>query len=359
MTRTALLVVAVLGIGCAARAPAPPLVFGERPPPGCLPSAPDARCFGWILDRALVAIAVTEVPDDAVNRYVTGVGLRLARAGGVTMPLQFRVIDDLDAEAESFVGGAIYVHRGALLRLRSEAELAGLLGHEIGHAVAGHASVGGGPLGIARDDEIQADELAVRLTAAAGYDPRAVETMLRAIAAEEPAACVEDRAAHPCMRDRLARIRARIGGRTRGALGVESFRAGLATLVTGEDPRRVTATPTALVFGHAGLALAPAGAQTLQAIDGRGMAVLADGAVVVVTAVPRELGVLLRASPPAGQAFAVGVHGALWILVASGPGDATARAAAVARLVHPAAAAELPPPGPRFEPTAPRALWPR
>jgi predicted Zn-dependent protease len=222
----------------------PPVLGGARPPAGCEHSALGPGCFGWYLDRVLVEIAVTEVPDPALNAYVTGVGERLARAGGMTMPLQFRVIDDLDPQAESFIGGAIYVHRGALVRLRSEAELAALLGHELGHVMGGHAGFENAPSGVGRDDEIQADEVSVRLVAAAGYDPRAVETMLRALAAEAPLACADDDDDdHPCMRDRIARIRARVAGRHTGDLGVERFRAGTRTMVTGDDPLRASVTP--------------------------------------------------------------------------------------------------------------------
>ncbi len=244
MTR-ALVIVACLA-GCASRTPSP--MLGARPPAGCEASiaAADARCMGWYLDRVLVEIAVTEVPDPALHDYVASVGDRVARAGGWTAPLQFRVIDDLDSQAESFIGGAIYVHRGALLRLRSEAELAALLGHEIGHIIGGHPELENKPMGVRRDDEIQADELAVRLTAAAGYDPRAVETMLRAIAADDPAACGADVFDPSPVHARLDCARAGTrAGRTRGELGVAQFRAGTATVVLGDDPMRVAATPSA------------------------------------------------------------------------------------------------------------------
>ncbi len=65
------------------------------------------------------------------------------------------------------------------------------------------------------------------------------------------------------------------------------------------------------MFGHAGLSLAASSGVSFSVEDGRGLARFDDHTLAVVTPVPRELGVLLSISPPAGQAFAVGAHGAL------------------------------------------------
>ncbi|HEU4611628.1 MAG TPA: M48 family metalloprotease, partial [Kofleriaceae bacterium] len=83
-----------------------------------------------------------EVDDPAVRAYVRSVGMRIVRAAGDHRAWRFRVTDETVVRGEANTGTTIYVSRGALVRLRDEAELAGLLGHEIGHVLAGHAHDG-------------------------------------------------------------------------------------------------------------------------------------------------------------------------------------------------------------------------
>lgn len=154
-------------------------------------------------------------PDSSVQRYVREIGLRMAaQSERPELPWTFRVLDDPTVNAFALPGGFIYVTRGILAHLTSEAELAGVLGHEIGHVTARHsanqmsraqlATVGLGigmifsetvrsygglasqSLGLlflkfGRDDESQADELGIRYMTRVGYDPRelaGVMTML-------------------------------------------------------------------------------------------------------------------------------------------------------------------------------------
>jgi len=80
-------------------------------------------------------------PDSAMQRYVRGVGLRLAalseRPG---LPWAFEVVDDPKVNAFAAPGGKIFVTRGIMPFLGSEAELSGVLGHEIGHVTARHTA---------------------------------------------------------------------------------------------------------------------------------------------------------------------------------------------------------------------------
>lgn len=157
------------------------------------------------------------VYDDAeLQRYVSGVGMRLAKASErPNLPWHFTVLDEPAVNAFALPGGYIYVTRGILAFLNDEEQLAGVLGHEIGHVTARHsaqqytkatsASVGltllsifvpeARPLqGIAenalgvlflkhgRDDEMQADRLGADYTAKTGWDPRGVAGMLRTLA---------------------------------------------------------------------------------------------------------------------------------------------------------------------------------
>jgi len=141
--------------------------------------------------------------------------MRLARGSErPNLPWHFTVVDEPAINAFALPGGYIYVTRGILPFLRNESELAGVLGHEIGHVTARHsaqqytkattAGVGVTLLSIfvpearpfqgltetafgvlflkyGRDDELQADELGVRYTAASGWNPAGVAGMLRTL----------------------------------------------------------------------------------------------------------------------------------------------------------------------------------
>jgi predicted Zn-dependent protease len=153
--------------------------------------------------------------DAELQRYVSDVGLRLARASErPNLPWHFTVVDEPAVNAFALPGGYIYITRGILPFLNDEEQMAGVLGHEIGHVTARHAaqqytkatSAGVGltllsifvpearPLqGAAetalsvlflkygRDDELQADRLGTQYTAKTGWDPRGVAGMLRTL----------------------------------------------------------------------------------------------------------------------------------------------------------------------------------
>jgi predicted Zn-dependent protease len=81
------------------------------------------------------------VPDAALNQYVSGVGAGLwTRSHRPQMPYSARVLNANYINAYTFPAGAIGVTRGIMLEVESEDELAGLLGHEIGHVNARHAA---------------------------------------------------------------------------------------------------------------------------------------------------------------------------------------------------------------------------
>lgn len=81
------------------------------------------------------------IQDSALNGYVQGVGKKLA-AGTQRphMPYQFQVVNATYVNAYAFPGGSIAATRGILLSLDNEAELAALLGHELGHVNARHTA---------------------------------------------------------------------------------------------------------------------------------------------------------------------------------------------------------------------------
>jgi len=151
------------------------------------------------------------VYDDAqLQQYVNEIGQRLAKVSHRSgLDYRFLVMDSPDVNAFALPGGYIYITRGILAYLNSEAELAGVLGHEIGHVTARHsvqqlsahtaANVGvtvlqifvpqagsmlgsnvinilGGALlsGYGREHELEADRLGAEYLARTGYDPQAM-----------------------------------------------------------------------------------------------------------------------------------------------------------------------------------------
>jgi predicted Zn-dependent protease len=151
------------------------------------------------------------VYDDArLQQYVSDVGQRLARVShrpGIAY--QFLVVDSPDVNAFALPGGYVYITRGLMAYLGSEAELAAVLGHELGHVTARHsvqqmsaataASVGAAVLqifvpqargtlgdnvinllgnallsGYGREHELEADRLGAEYLARSGYDPQAM-----------------------------------------------------------------------------------------------------------------------------------------------------------------------------------------
>jgi predicted Zn-dependent protease len=81
------------------------------------------------------------VQDDGLNRYVVDVGTRMqALTQRPTMPYSYRVLNANYVNAYTFPGGAMGVTRGIMTEMQDEAELAALLGHELGHVNARHAA---------------------------------------------------------------------------------------------------------------------------------------------------------------------------------------------------------------------------
>jgi predicted Zn-dependent protease len=145
-------------------------------------------------------------PDAALQRYVQDLGTKLAKTSErPDLPWTFRIVDDPVVNAFALPGGFIYVTRGLMTYIQNEAELSGVIGHEIGHVTAQHAvhsmstqqitqlgvsagmmiepklqryglylNAGLGLLYLkySRDDESQADHLGFRYMVRAGNDPR-------------------------------------------------------------------------------------------------------------------------------------------------------------------------------------------
>ncbi len=147
------------------------------------PSAEAQAMVGQMLAGLLTGFTGS-IEDPELERYVSDVGRRVARASGAgNVDFQFHVIDDSEPSASSMVGGQVLISRGLLVHLGSEAELAAVLGHEIGHVVAGHTERSFLRLAqpdedrawdqeLERDEERQADALAVRILEPCRLSPR-------------------------------------------------------------------------------------------------------------------------------------------------------------------------------------------
>ena len=81
------------------------------------------------------------VPNKELNDYVTRVGMRLVRQGGLEdYPYYFKVVQDDSINAFALPGGPTYVHTGLLKAAENEAQLAGVLAHELAHVVLRHGT---------------------------------------------------------------------------------------------------------------------------------------------------------------------------------------------------------------------------
>lgn len=161
------------------------------------------------------------VPDEALQQYVNKVGRWLSlHSGREELDWYFGVLDSDDVNAFAAPGGFIFLTRGLYARLTSEAELAGVLGHEIGHVVKRHhlgliqkgkaidigtslfskklgklknehagqamkTLIGSGAeilaRGLDKDAEYQADRIGVVVASRAGYDPYGLPMVLQEI----------------------------------------------------------------------------------------------------------------------------------------------------------------------------------
>lgn len=227
-----------------------------------------------------VEASIGLVDDAGLQSYVNGVGQRLAavseRPG---LPWSFGVVDDPTPNAFALPGGPIYITRGLMTLMDSEAELASVLGHEIGHITARHAvsqlsraqlaqvgliagmilrpelqGLGGLAssglqilfLKYGRDDERQSDDLGYRYAGTLGYDVREMADVFAQLqragemAGHSP--LPSWMSTHPYPEERIARIQERIAQEDPTLLagteaGREAYMAQVDGVVYGDNPR--------------------------------------------------------------------------------------------------------------------------
>ncbi len=221
------------------------------------------------------------VQDPVVNEYVNRIGQNLVRNSDAKVPFTIKVIDSDEVNAFALPGGFFYVNSGLILAAEEEAELAGVMAHEIAHVAARHATrqmtrsqlaniasiplifVGGGigyavrsaaGLGLpltfltfSRGFESEADELGVQYMYKTGYDPQSYISFFEKIQAREkkkPGSLAKAFSTHPQTPDRIEKTQQEIAhvlpARDTYIVNTSEFDEVKARLAAFENRRKIT-----------------------------------------------------------------------------------------------------------------------
>ncbi len=248
----------------AAAQPSPSPQLPAIPPLGNVPEADEIRIGRHIAGNLLGAAPL--VNDPRLQSYVNRVGRWVASSSErPDLKWTFGVIESNDVNAFAAPGGYVFLTRGLYRLLRDEAELAGVLGHEIGHVVRKHhlkvlqksqaigvgsdllkkqigdkkvakTLIGSGAEILARSldksAEFEADRIGVVLAARAGYDAFGLPAVLQEIgaAAEDSSSVALLFKTHPHPDERLARLGEAMGARFDGLKDAKSLQERLVRL---------------------------------------------------------------------------------------------------------------------------------
>jgi predicted Zn-dependent protease len=221
------------------------------------------------------------VQDPVVNEYVNRIGQNLVRNSDAKVPFTIKVIDSDEINAFALPGGFFYVNSGLILAADEEAELAGVMAHEIAHVAARHqmqqmtrlqyANLATIPLifvgswGIyeaaslainlalpitflkfSRNFETEADYLGLQYMYKTGYDPQAFVTFFEKVQAKEkakPGTLSRAFASHPPTPDRITRaqeeIKRILPSQPQYVLSTSEFDSVKARLATLENRKKV------------------------------------------------------------------------------------------------------------------------
>ncbi len=250
-----------------ARRPAAPLVFALTIAPLAafsLISVGDEIAIGRDAQQQ-VRKTVPVVSDASLNAYLRQVGTRLAaRARGRRYPYSFSIANYRELNAFALPGGPVWINRGILHAAANEAQLAGVLAHEIAHVAQRHAAdqitkqlVANGFLGLlgavlgndpgaartaqagarllagsymlkfSRDDEREADAIGSQIMQRAGWDPRGIAEFMETLRREQgrdPGSVEIFLSSHPAPAERAAALRRSLGTRASGRRDSAAFR---------------------------------------------------------------------------------------------------------------------------------------
>lgn len=187
------------------------------------------------------------VQDPVVTEYINRIGQNIVHNSDSKVPFTIKVVDASEINAFALPGGFLYIHSGLVLAADEEAELAGVMAHEVAHVAARHAMrqmtrstlaniasiplifVGGGVgyaarsaaglglpvtfLKFSRGFEEEADYLGLQYMFKAGYDPQSFMSFFEKLQAKEkqkPGTLAKVFASHPPIEDRIARTQRQI-----------------------------------------------------------------------------------------------------------------------------------------------------
>lgn len=189
--------------------------------------------LGQQINQQLTTRQFRMYTDRSVTAYVTQIGQRLVPASDrPNIPYTFQVVDSAQVNAFATMGGFVYVTTGLLKTVDQEAELAGVIGHEIGHIAGRHAvsqmrerAVAAGVataagldrnqavnIGVelalsrpnSRRDEFEADGTGLTTITRAGYAPSGIVTFLEKLGTQRSVPAVLS--THPATADRITRL---------------------------------------------------------------------------------------------------------------------------------------------------------
>lgn len=219
-------------------------------PIACSVSESDERELG-AYEAAYIDSTAPLIQDTAITRYVETLGRSLtSRTSRADLDWRYRVVNTSVVNAMALPGGFVYVTRGLLEQSGQMDELAGVMGHEIGHVVRHHSinqmkeqgkrgvallmlctltracATPGGAIAVrvgadassaqySQHDESEADSAAVMITVAAGIDPEGLPAFLGTVLArrtEQPTVIDAFFASHPTDEARISALRRQIAG---------------------------------------------------------------------------------------------------------------------------------------------------
>jgi beta-barrel assembly-enhancing protease len=189
--------------------------------------------LGQQINEQLTQSQVRILRDPEMARYVTQIGQRLAaNSTRPNLPYTFQIVDDKGVNAFATMGGFVYVNVGLLKLADNEAELASVMGHEIGHITARHAikqmreaAVQRGVVGAtglnrstavaigvelainrpkSRKDEFEADQLGLNTLTKSGYAPAAMPAFMNKLMTQRSVPTFLS--THPATGDRVTRL---------------------------------------------------------------------------------------------------------------------------------------------------------